>query len=80
MVCGRLGAVVTVLAGEVQQWRDGRWRTVLTAAGTAVNDQRRHPYHNPGGDQVLFGFDGASDGTTVLFHNGRIYQFPGGPT
>jgi ribosomal protein L13E len=30
-----------VYTGEVQQWRDGRWRTVVTAAGTPVDDRRR---------------------------------------
>lgn len=31
-----------VLAGEVQQYVDGRWRTVLTAGGIPVVDRRRH--------------------------------------
>lgn len=31
------------LRGEVQQFLDGRWRTVLTPSGIAVNDRRRQP-------------------------------------
>lgn len=35
-----------VLAGEVQQYRGGRWRVVLTAAGIPVDDRRRRSYHD----------------------------------
>ncbi len=34
---------MTVLTGEVQQYRAGRWVVVLTAGGIPVDDQRRSP-------------------------------------
>jgi hypothetical protein len=37
---------VTVLTGEVQQLRDGRWRTVLTASGVPVDDRRRRQHED----------------------------------
>lgn len=65
---------MTALVGDVQQWRDGRWRTVLTAAGTPVTDRRA--YQRAGREEgVLFGFDGASTGPgafSVLYPDGRI--------
>lgn len=65
-VHGRAGAV-TVLVGEVQAWRDGKWRTVLTVAGYPVTD-RRPGYVREQQDQgVLFGFDGTRDGHATLF-------------
>jgi hypothetical protein len=44
---------VTVLAGEVQQWRDGKWRTILTVAGYPVTD-RRPGYVREQQEGVLF--------------------------
>ncbi len=61
-----------VLRGEVQQRAGGRWRTVLTAGGIPVQDNRR-----PGDpDDVIdperliglrFGFDGTTGGTFVVY-------------
>lgn len=40
-----------VLAGEVQQRVDGRWRVVLTAGGIRVDDRRRNNgFHWASGD------------------------------
>lgn len=75
---------VTVLAGDVQQWRDGRWRTVLTAAGTPVVDNRKTygsgfgDYVNDGptsGQGTMFGFDGSSSGTATFawMRDGRVH-------
>ena len=36
-----------VLTGEVQQYRNGRWRVVLTAAGIPVDDRRRSYHESP---------------------------------
>jgi hypothetical protein len=36
-----------VYTGEVQQLRDGRWRTVLTASGIPVDDRRRRGGQDP---------------------------------
>ena len=39
-----------VLTGEVQQWCDGRWRTVLTPSGQPVTDRRRRSPEQIAGD------------------------------
>lgn len=57
-----------VLHGEVQQWAQGRWRTVLFPPWSP----RRPPPDAP----VMFGFDGAGGGTATLFSvwEGVIYE------
>lgn len=72
-VRGRQGTV-TVLAGEVQAWRDGGWRTVLTAAGYPVTDRRPGYVREQQDEGVLFGFDGTRDGRATIFdpHTGEV--------